>query len=155
VFGNASRSSASSIGPGDSGRPCSSVLPESVRYNLPFDADGGGVETFAMICSARDINGGSVAGGTSSILVLGGRKVSSEFFRRRLLRLLFFVSLVSTDSRLMEFCLTQLSALSLFLAAADFSFVLEEFELCWDLVEAVRRDARSLEPVKLGVRGAL
>lgn len=131
------------------------MLPESVRYNLPFDVACGGVEAIAMICSARDINGGLVAGGTNSILVFGGLNVSCEFFRRRLLRLLFFVSSVSKDSRLIEFRFTQLSALSLFFEMLDFSFVAEECELVCDLVEAVLREACSLEPAKLGVRGAL
>jgi hypothetical protein len=111
------------------------------------------VETLAMICSALDMNGGSVAGGTSSILVLGGLSVSCEFFRRRLLRRGF--DSISTDSRLTGFCFTQLSALSLFFDAADFSLVEGECELTCDRSEDVLREACSLELVKLRVRGAL
>jgi hypothetical protein len=137
----------------DPGRAWSSVLPESVRYNLPLDVDDGGVEILAMICSALDTNGGSAAGGTSSILVFGGLRVSRELIRRRLFRL-FLGSFVGSGSRLIEFCFTQLSALSLFLPELDFSFVVEESELPCDLTDGVRRKACSLEPVKLGVRGA-
>lgn len=110
------------------------------------------METLAMICSALDMNGGSVAGGTSSILVLAGLSVSCEIFRRRLI-LRGFDS-ISADSRLIGFCFTQLSALSLFFDDVDFSRVADECELTCDRREAVRCEACSLE-LKLRVRVAL
>ena len=142
------------MGAGDPDTDCSVLLPESVRYSLPLDVDGGGVDTLAIICSALEICIGSVAGGTSSILVFGGLNVSWELFRRRL-RKLFLVWSVSIDSRPDEFCLTQLSALSLFLDALLLSLLVDEKELVRDPIEEVRRKLLLLELVKLGVRGAL